>query len=162
MHAKHHYWTGWQDLDVTTETLVPRQLRGFERITINSCWRLWIPLFASLYRWNNYWNLTRLRQMFQRPRQKKLVTMNILAYLSLYIGLTIAVGLPTLLTAVGLGLLVSFALQDLTPPVECRCPRTTPHVAKNPWLSSAPTPDPRNTQLHPLVEVDTGSKISSR
>ena len=113
VHAKHHYWTGWQDLDVTTETLVPRRLRGFERITINTCWRLWIPLFASLYRWNNYWNLTRLRQMFQRPRQKKLVTMNILAYLSLYIGLTIAVGLPTLLTAVGLGLLVSFALQDL-------------------------------------------------
>jgi 1-acyl-sn-glycerol-3-phosphate acyltransferase len=113
VHAKHHYWTGWQDLDVTTETLVPRQLRGFERITINTCWRLWIPLFASLYRWNNYWNLMRLRQMFQRPRQKRLVTVNILAYLLLYIALATAVGISTLLTAVGLGLLVSFALQDL-------------------------------------------------
>ena len=83
VHAKHHYWTGWQDLDVTTETLVPRELRTLERITINT-WRLWIPLFASLYRWNNYWNLPRLRQMFQRPNQKRLVTVNILVYPALH------------------------------------------------------------------------------
>lgn len=113
VHAKHHYWTGWQDLDVTTETLVPRQLRGVERLVINLCWRLWIPLFASLYRWNNYWNLPRLRKMFQRSRQKRLVTTNIVAYLLAYTAITITVGASTMLTTFGLGLLISFALQDL-------------------------------------------------
>ena len=113
IHAKHHYWTGWQDLDVTTETLVPRQLRGVERLVINACWRLWIPLFASLYRWNNYWNLPRLRNIFQRPRQKRLVTTNILGYLLAYVAITIAVGASTMITTFGLGLLISFALQDL-------------------------------------------------
>ena len=113
VHAKHHYWTGWQDLDVTTETLVPRQLRGFERLVINVCWRLWIPLFASLYRWNNYWNLPRLRKILQRPRQKRLVTTNILAYILVYAAITIAVGASTMITTIGLGLLLSFALQDL-------------------------------------------------
>ena len=113
VHAKHHYWTGWQDLDVTTETLVPRQLRGFERLVINVCWRLWIPLFASLYRWNNYWNLPRLRKILQRPRQKRVVTTNILAYLLVYAAITIALGASTMITTIGLGLLISFALQDL-------------------------------------------------
>ncbi len=113
VHAKHHYWTGWQDLDVTTETLVPRQLRGVERLVINVCWRLWIPLFASLYRWNNYWNLPRLRRIFQRPRQKRLVTINILAYLLAYMAITMAVGAFTMLTTFGLGLLISLSLQDL-------------------------------------------------
>ena len=113
VHAKHHYWTGWQDLDVTTETLVPRQLHAGERCVINVCWRLWIPLFASLYRWNNYWNLPRLRKIFQRPRQKRLVTTNILVYLLTYMAITIAVGGTTMITTFGLGLLISFALQDL-------------------------------------------------
>lgn len=113
VHAKHHYWTGWQDLDVTTETLVPRQLRAIERFAINVCWRLWIPLFASLYRWNNYWNLPRLTKIFQRPRQKRLVTTNILVYLLIYMAITIAVGASTMITTFGLGLLISFALQDL-------------------------------------------------
>ena len=113
VHAKHHYWTGWQDLDVTTETLVPRQLRGTERLVINLCWRLWIPLFASLYRWNNYWNLPRLRKILQRPRQRRLVTINIAAYLLAYVTILIAVGPSTMITTVGLGLLLSFSLQDL-------------------------------------------------
>lgn len=113
VHAKHHYWTGWQDLDMTTETLVPRQLRGIERFAINICWRLWIPLFASLYRWNNYWNLPRLRKTFQRPRQKQLVTTNILAYLFIYAAFIYATGALTIVSTVGLGLLISFSLQDL-------------------------------------------------
>ena len=113
VHAKHHYWTGWQDLDVTTETLIPRPLRRFERITVNLCWRLWIPLFASLYRWNNYWNLLRLRSMLQRPRQKRLVTFNVLGYLLVYLAITITVGAQTMLTTLGLGLLISMSLQDL-------------------------------------------------
>ena len=32
IHGMHHHWTGWQDLDATTATLVPRPLSRVERM----------------------------------------------------------------------------------------------------------------------------------
>ena len=113
VHAKHHYWTGWQDLDMTTETLVPRTLRGFERVAINVCWRLWIPLPAALYRLNNYWNLLRLRRLFPQPRERRLVTLNIIAYLVAYIALMTGLGWEVVMRTVGLALLITMSFQDL-------------------------------------------------
>src|SRR5687767_12231778 len=46
VHGRHHKWTGWQDLDPTTASLVPRPLGRGERAIVNICWRLWIPLFS--------------------------------------------------------------------------------------------------------------------
>ena len=113
VHAKHHYWTGWQDLDITTETLVPRALRGFERVAINVCWRLWIPLPATLYRLNNYWNLLRLRRLFPQSRERRIVTLNVIGYLVAYIALTVGLGWEVVTRTVGLGLLITLSLQDL-------------------------------------------------
>jgi fatty acid desaturase len=56
VHGRHHKWTGWQDVDPTTATLVPRELSRAERVLVNVCWRFWIPLFSVLYRINNFWN----------------------------------------------------------------------------------------------------------
>jgi len=53
VHGRHHKWTGWQDVDPTTATLVPRELSRVERVLVNVCWRYWIPLFSVLYRVNN-------------------------------------------------------------------------------------------------------------
>jgi fatty acid desaturase len=113
VHAKHHYWTGWQDLDLTTETLVPRRLHRVESVVINVCWRLWIPIFATLYRVNNYWNLPRLWRLFPRTRERRLLTMNIVFYLAAYLTLVWMLGFVAVLKYVGLGLLISFSLQDL-------------------------------------------------
>ena len=44
VHGRHHKWTGWQDLDPTTASLVPRTLHWTERTIVNICWRCWIPL----------------------------------------------------------------------------------------------------------------------
>lgn len=113
VHAKHHYWAGWQDLDLTTETLVPRPLRLVERLAINICWRLWIPLFATIYRVNNYWNLPRLWRLFPKPRERRVLTLNIVLYLIAYAALIQALGWQTVVSCVGLGLLISLSLQDL-------------------------------------------------
>ena len=43
VHGRHHKWTGWQDVDPTTATLVPRELSRAERMLVNVCWRFWIP-----------------------------------------------------------------------------------------------------------------------
>jgi len=67
VHGAHHRWTGWQDLDLTTATLVPRPLGRLERLVINLCWKTWLPLFSTLYRLNNYWHLPRLWRRFPPP-----------------------------------------------------------------------------------------------
>ena len=113
VHAKHHYWTGWQDLDMTTETLVPRTLRSFERVVLNVCWRLWIPLPATLYRLNNYWNLPRLWKIFSRPRERRLIVLNIIGYLVVYLALGAFLGWGLLARTIGLALLITMSLQDL-------------------------------------------------
>src|SRR5262245_16312593 len=40
IHGRHHKWTGWQDVDPTTASLVPRELATFERVLVNVCWKL--------------------------------------------------------------------------------------------------------------------------
>ncbi|MDX1929457.1 MAG: fatty acid desaturase, partial [Pirellulaceae bacterium] len=45
IHARHHHWTGWQDLDATTQQLVPRPLRRWEKLSVNICWATGLPLF---------------------------------------------------------------------------------------------------------------------
>jgi len=34
VHGRHHKWTGWQDVDPTTATLVPRELSRVERVLV--------------------------------------------------------------------------------------------------------------------------------
>jgi acyl-lipid omega-6 desaturase (Delta-12 desaturase) len=46
IHARHHRYTGWQDLDATTATLVPRAIRPWERRVIDFAWRTGLPLFS--------------------------------------------------------------------------------------------------------------------
>lgn len=113
VHAKHHYWTGWQDLDLTTQALVPRPLRGYERIVINVCWWCWIPLFAVFYRFNNYWNLPRLWKLFPKAQDRRALVTNIGVYLALYIVLGMLIGWQVGMRCFALSLFISFALQDL-------------------------------------------------
>jgi len=112
VHGMHHHWTGWQDLDVTTSALVPRQLSRFEACVVNMCWKLWIPLFSIFYRTNNYWNIVRLNQLFPRQPARKRITWNILLLLLVY-ALTIFLVGPILVTRLaGLGILLTLVLQD--------------------------------------------------
>lgn len=112
IHARHHYWTGWQDLDATTATLVPRRLHWFERAIVIVCWWTWIPLFSTLYRLNNYWYLPRLFRYFPDSRQRIRLTINILVYLAAYVGLAFGIGLQRSAELFGLSLLLTLMMQD--------------------------------------------------
>lgn len=70
IHKKHHVYTGWQDLDPTTQSLVPRPLSLLEKFLVNISWKLWFPLFSILYRFTNYWNFPRLWKMFPKPKDR--------------------------------------------------------------------------------------------
>ncbi len=113
VHARHHLWTGWQDLDATTATLVPRKLFWWERVVINVCWWLWIPLFSTLYRLNNYWHLPRVFRYFPGMPFKWRLVLNVLVYLVGYGALIGTIGPQRLLHFMGLGLLISLMIQDL-------------------------------------------------
>ena len=113
VHGRHHKWTGWQDLDPTTESLVPRPLGRVERTLMNTCWRLWIPLFSVLYRIGNYWHLPRLLRMFPKTADRRALLRDAAALVVLYASLTVLLGPAAMVRASGLALLVTLVLEDL-------------------------------------------------
>jgi fatty acid desaturase len=112
VHAMHHKWTGWQDLDPTTESLVPRELGRAERALANFCWRFWIPLFAVIYRVNNFWNLPRLFRFFPRPNVRRRLLVDVLLLVAAYVAIMWFVGFAHFLRLFGLGLVLNLVLQE--------------------------------------------------
>jgi fatty acid desaturase len=113
IHARHHKYTGWQDLDATTALLVPREVKSWERFAINFSWATSLPLFSILYRFQNFWNLPRLAQYISRPNDMPTARMNVAALGFVYLLLVVLVGPLTLLSNVGLALLLSLMAQDV-------------------------------------------------
>ena len=112
IHAAHHKWTGWQDLDPTTESLVPRPLGQRERALMNTCWKYWIPSFSIVYRVTNFWNPVKLRKFARGAKDLKLIALNALALVGLYAGLLYVVGPLEMALAVLPGGLLSLLMLD--------------------------------------------------
>ena len=113
VHGRHHKWTGWQDLDPTTESLTPRARGWGERALVNTCWRLWIPLFAVAYRVSNYWNVFRLLRIFPGAADRRAIIRDGLLLLAFYLAVVVVLGPLATLRGFGLGLLISLAIEDL-------------------------------------------------
>ncbi|MDX1925298.1 MAG: fatty acid desaturase [Pirellulaceae bacterium] len=112
IHARHHHWTGWQDLDATTQQLVPRPLRRWEKLSVNICWATGLPLFSTLYRASNYWNLPRLFGLYPDPQEHRRIAAAILGYGLIYGLVMWLVGPLLCIKLFGLGLLLTLMLQD--------------------------------------------------
>ncbi len=113
IHQRHHKWTGWQDMDPTTATLVPRPLSGPERLLVRVCWRYWIPLFAVLYRLNNFWNPARLVRLFPKPAVRRRLIADLVVYLATYGAIAWVLGPVALLRLVGVALFLAFVIEDV-------------------------------------------------
>lgn len=113
VHGRHHKWVGWQDLDPTAESLVPRELGRLERAIVDVCWRLWIPLFSTMYRLENYWKPSRLARMFPRRQDTSEMLRNSLLQLAAYAALVVFIDPFTLLRALGAGLFASLVIEDI-------------------------------------------------
>jgi acyl-lipid omega-6 desaturase (Delta-12 desaturase) len=112
IHARHHHWTGWQDLDATTQQLVPRPLRGWEKLAVNLCWATGIPLFSTLYRLSNYWNLLRLWRLYPNREVRIRIAIAIMSTLLVYGLVMFLLGPALFIKLFGLGLLLTLMLQD--------------------------------------------------
>ena len=109
IHRMHHKWTGWQDKDPTTSSLVPRRLSPLERVVLNASWRYWLPLFSVLYRAQSFWHLPRLFRLFVDRRARIGFVVNVMALLALYAMCAWLVGPLTLLRIMSPKLLIEFA-----------------------------------------------------
>jgi len=113
VHRRHHKWTGWQDIDPTTEALVPRELGRVERLIVNAAWRCWIPLFSVIYRTNNFWNWRRLETLFEKREERRALAANMAGLLAAYVAIVALLGPSTSLRLFGAALVITFAAEDL-------------------------------------------------
>jgi acyl-lipid omega-6 desaturase (Delta-12 desaturase) len=113
VHARHHRWTGWQDLDPTTEALTPRPRSRLHRAVVNVCWRLWIPVFSVVYRVSNYWNVARLATLFPSTADRRAMAVDAGVLLCAYAALVFLAGPWVLLRVVGAALVAALVLEDL-------------------------------------------------
>ena len=61
IHGLHHRYTGWRNLDPTTEATFKDQLSPIQKKLVNIAWRFYIPLFSLGYRFGIFWNRAKLR-----------------------------------------------------------------------------------------------------
>lgn len=113
IHARHHRYTGWQDLDATTESLVPRSISNWERAVIDFAWRYWLPLFSIIYRIQNYWRVGRIQPYLVKAVRPARLRLAAWLQLLAYVLLAAWFGLPESLAAVGPGLFLALAFQDI-------------------------------------------------
>jgi fatty acid desaturase len=117
VHARHHLWTGWQDLDPTTQGLVPRPLSRLERLVVDVAWLTGFPMAALSYRLGTFNRPLRLWRLFARPAQRRALVLGLaahaLATLALVAGLAQALGPLGALRLVLLALALAYAVQDL-------------------------------------------------
>lgn len=113
LHARHHRYTGWQDLDATTAALVPRPVASWERIAINVAWRGALPIFSVLYRLQNYWYVPRLMRYLGPSGNRVAIVINAAILMLAYAGLIRWVGAAESARLVGPALYLSLMAQDI-------------------------------------------------
>jgi fatty acid desaturase len=62
IHTLHHKWTGWRDLDPTTEKTLKMKVGPLKSKLADFCWRFWVPLFTIGYRYETYWADDKLKR----------------------------------------------------------------------------------------------------
>jgi fatty acid desaturase len=113
VHALHHRWTGWQDLDPTTEGLTRKPSNRALMQLANFCWRWWLPLFSVVYRLTNYWHVSRLRRVLHGGSEWRALAVNAALCAMAYAVLLAWLRPMRLLRLTGPGLLAGLIFQDV-------------------------------------------------
>jgi omega-6 fatty acid desaturase (delta-12 desaturase) len=113
IHARHHRYTGWQDLDATTALLTPRVRGCVEKALANAAWASCLPLFSTLYRIQNFWNVPRISRYLASRADVRLAWVNAILLAAFYVALVVLAGPALVIKTAGAALLLSLAAQDV-------------------------------------------------
>ena len=110
LHGLHHVWTGFRDVDPTTESTFADQLSPRSVRLVNFCWRWSLPLFTFGYRIGIFWNVGKLRRHLT-PQRVRVCRVHGWIYLAAYAAILAFAGgvVLTMLPA----LLLSFVFCDV-------------------------------------------------
>jgi omega-6 fatty acid desaturase (delta-12 desaturase) len=91
IHAKHHTWAGWQDLDPTTQgslnkEIVPERVKRL----MDFAWKYWLPLFSVYYVVQTFWNLPKVNEISVMPRRRKKNAFSMAFVIVVYLALIVA------------------------------------------------------------------------
>lgn len=116
VHARHHRWTGWQDVDPTTRALAPRARSRLSLALLDLAWRLGVPFVSLHYRAGTFWRPGWVLP-HAPPGRRRRVLLGLLAHhaatLVAVVALVTALGALEVVALLGVALLVSWTLQDL-------------------------------------------------
>lgn len=85
IHAQHHTWTGWHNLDPTQEGTLPSNATPTKRKLSNWSWKLGIPALTLAFSLQNFWNLPRLFRYFKEPAKRIQCVFSILFLITTFI-----------------------------------------------------------------------------
>lgn len=111
IHRKHHVWTGWKDKDPTTENLLPREIKTWEKLVFNNCWRFWIPIFGVAYRIQHFWNPLKFKH-HASASQRRTIIRGIILQLTAYALLIAFAGWWVVLSTFGLAFFIHLTICD--------------------------------------------------
>jgi fatty acid desaturase len=152
-HAAHHRWTGWRDLDPTTDEIPSARPPARVLRRLELCWRAWIPVFSLGHVLGNFWNPPRIRRLTaSAPRYRRCLAS--MTFVPLVHAGALAVGfpLPALLALPLLAFLVS------SDPVLLSQHALLPADGRADGKAVAPLPTAaqerlaRTIRFHPLVD----------
>ncbi|MBX3469468.1 MAG: fatty acid desaturase [Planctomycetes bacterium] len=114
LHARHHRWTGWQDVDPTTSALAPRPRSRLALAALDLAWATGLPFVSLHYRLRLLAPASLLR-LCPRPARRRLLVglaAHHLALVGVVAGLVHALGPAGALRLVGAALVLSWVLLD--------------------------------------------------
>lgn len=110
IHNLHHKWTGYRDLDPTTEKTFADRLNKKQEALINTAWKYSLPLFTLGYRFGIYWKAEKLRRHLSPSQYQKCIRSMILYGALYFVVLVLA---PSFVLSLLPALLMSFVLCDI-------------------------------------------------
>ncbi len=110
VHALHHRWTGWQDLDPTTAGLAPRARGRLHLLLVDLLWWTGLPLVSLHDRLSNSWHLPGLARLL--PGRGAPLALNLAGTATPWAALAWALGPVRLAWACGPALALAFLVED--------------------------------------------------
>jgi len=110
-HNLHHRWTGWKELDPSSNETPDEPLPVKWTNFFDLCWKLWLPIFSLSHAMTNFWNPIRMNQVLP-DRKRRIQSLFSQALIVVYIGSFLLLEPVLFLKIYGLSLTLFLVMSD--------------------------------------------------